>query len=558
MLLLAFCIVSFLVSLGNLCQVEIPPDLITQLVKQLNRHQKSVVILSNGFSKVSKRELSKTLSNYGFAFRFVHELRKKSSSFIVIHNDDFTSGMITFVQQGLVLVQNLKEIERIEINQDVYFFDQCQEIIYEKYSIGTKNITTILSKVSPLDGQIESTIASKLRRRSNFHGAELKALTFIYDLKNEGVQYPNDTFDATKYFDESKELTKIFRSLEFSMNFHARIYANPNYSVGSIKVENGNAKATNGSLIDRMAKHEADFLIGFYSMLFERKMIVDYMYPLSASKAAFFVKKDWSDDAEMMSILHPFAWDTWIALASVMTILVPFLAIIMVKNAFQTSFNILTMSGLLMSTILWCIYQSQMTAETSIQLSVLPFDSLESLAQSGFKILTPPDTSPLTGLIKNAQKHSVFYQLRRNPIQTYGWGELGMQLSQVLSSKPEQTIFEEKAVVLESLDERICQISTAWESKAPVLYGSMIVPKDSILLEFFNYAILKMTDDGRLSKLQLSKRLECYEDNSSKSSSSVKKVVPLFGILVIGVFFAIICFCIECRQPEWLDKAHLN
>ena len=113
-------------------------------------------------------------------------------------------------------------------------------------------------------------------------------------------------------------------------------------------------------------------------------------------------------------------------------------------------------------------------------------------------------------------------------------------------------------MVLESLDERICQISTAWESKAPVLYGSMIVPKDSILLEFFNYAILKMTDDGRLSKLQLSKRLECYEDNSSKSSSSLKKVVPLFGILVIGTFFAIICFCIECRQPKWLDKAYLN
>ena len=180
MLLLGFCILSFLVSLGNLCQIEIPTDLITQLVKQLNRHQKSVEILSDGFSQRSKRELSKTFSNYGFEFRFVHELRKKSSSFVVIHNDDFTSGTVTFVQQGLVLVQNRKEIKRIEINQEVYFFVQCQEIIYEKYSIGTKNITTILSKVSPLDGQIESTIASKSRRRSNFHGADLKALRYVH------------------------------------------------------------------------------------------------------------------------------------------------------------------------------------------------------------------------------------------------------------------------------------------------------------------------------------------------------------------------------------------
>ena len=62
-------------------------------------------------------------------------------------------------------------------------------------------------------------------------------------------------------------------------------------------------EVSNGSLIDRISKNEADFLLGFYSMLPERRKVVNYMFPLSASKAAFFVKKQHSgDEAEMMSI----------------------------------------------------------------------------------------------------------------------------------------------------------------------------------------------------------------------------------------------------------------
>ena len=311
---------------------------------------------------------------------------------------------------------------------------------------------------------------------------------------------------------------------------------------------------TNGSLIDRITKNEADFLLGFYSMLPERRKLVDYMFPLSATKAAFFVKKQHSsDDAEMMSIFHPFSWDTWLALVSILAFSITLLVvIIMLKNVENgKSINILSISGLLMSTILWSIYQSQMTAETSIKWNVLPFDNLESLSQSGFKILTPPDTSPLTGLIKTATKNSVFYQLQKNPSLAYGWGELEKQLNQ-LSKSDKQTIFEENSVVLDSLDPRICQISIAWESKSPTLYASMIVPKGSPYLEFFNYAILKMIDDGRLNKLKETKRLQC-EDQQSGTSNSSKKFLPLFGILVLGIFMGTICLLIEIRQPKWFD-----
>ena len=311
-------------------------------------------------------------------------------------------------------------------------------------------------------------------------------------------------------------------------------------------------EVSNGSLIDRISKNEADFLLGFYSMLPERRKVVNYMFPLSASKAAFFVKKQHSgDEAEMMSIFHPFAWDTWLALVSIMGFLVTLWVIIMLKKVQEGSFKILSISGLLMSTILWSIYQSQMTAETSIKWNILPFDSLESLSQSGFKILTPPDTSPLTGLIKSASNSSVFHQLQKNPIRSYGWGKLEEQLNQ-LTKSDKQTIFEEKSVVLDSLDPRICQISIAWESKSPTLYASTIVPKGSPYLEFFNYVILRMADDGRLSKLKETKRLQCETQQSGTPNSS-KKFLPLFGILILGIMIGTICFLIEIRQPKWFD-----
>ena len=61
-----------------------------------------------------------------------------------------------------------------------------------------------------------------------------------------------------------------------------------------------------------------------------------------------------------------------------------------------------------------------------------------------------------------------------------------------------------------------------------------------------------MVDDGRLSKLKETKRLQCETQQSGTPNSS-KKFLPLFGILILGIMIGTICFLIEIRQPKWFD-----
>ena len=235
---LRFYILSALLSCTNLCQIEISADLTIQVMKQLNKHQKDILIITHGLSHVTRHQLSKRLSLDGFEFRFAKNLKLTSSQSFVILDESATATLISrlsLVQYGLIWVKNRTRFDTdllIDINQEIYFYDQCHQRIYEKYSIGrTPQITKFLSNVSA-NGQIQSKIPSKLKRRSNFLGNSLKALTFIYDLKDEYDKNATETFDATEFLDPSKQLTKILKSLEFSLNFSTTVLANVNYSVG--------------------------------------------------------------------------------------------------------------------------------------------------------------------------------------------------------------------------------------------------------------------------------------------------------------------------------------
>ena len=239
---LRVCILSVLLSYTNLCQIEIPAELTIKIMKQLNKHQKDILVITHGFSHAAKYSVSKRLSADGFEFRFANTLNSKSSQSFVILDESAVGSLVSrmsLVQHGLILVKNQTQFNPdfpIEINQEIYFYDRCHQRIYEKYFIGRPQIITkFLSNVSS-NGQIQSKIPSKLKRRSNFLGASLKALTFIYDLKDGYDKNSTKTFDATEFLDHSEQLTKIFKYLESSMNFSTTVFANVNYSVGKFEI----------------------------------------------------------------------------------------------------------------------------------------------------------------------------------------------------------------------------------------------------------------------------------------------------------------------------------
>ena len=139
---LRFYILSALLSCTNLCQIEISTDLTIQVMKQLNKHQKDILIITHGLSHVTRNQLSKRLSLDGFEFRFAKNLKLTSSQSFVILDESATATLISrlsLVQYGLIWVKNRTRFDTdllIDINQEIYFYDQCHQRIYEKYSIG--------------------------------------------------------------------------------------------------------------------------------------------------------------------------------------------------------------------------------------------------------------------------------------------------------------------------------------------------------------------------------------------------------------------------------------
>ena len=175
-------------------------------------------------------------------------------------------------------------------------------------------------------------------------------------------------------------------------------------------------------------------------------------------------------------------------------------------------------------------------------------NDLESLAKSNFQILTPPRFSPTTDLITNATKDSQFYQLKNIELIHFPWMSFDQQFNELPQDR-KQTIFEEKQEMWKNhKSPNICKVSIAWESQSPTVLLSMVVSKDFPYLEYFNHAILKMKESGKISHLAEITSMHCDKASNEPSPASFRKTVSLFVILLIGVVLSIFCFMVEVLQ----------
>ena len=200
--------------------------------------------------------------------------------------------------------------------------------LYEKYTISNQVIYQKLGNF--VDGMYlkeESIEQNFMKRRQNFHGSKLIALTAEGDyIKIDNIEnaiyFPsNKTYDVTglvrgSFFD-------IWTTLQNNLNFTTNIYSRMDNKFGvPIQHSNGSISVPDGIIKDGM-DGLADILLTGLAILYNRYLVIDYLVPLDSYPTGIYVNKysiQKSHDFEVF--LMPFdkwTWTTMISLSLIIT-----------------------------------------------------------------------------------------------------------------------------------------------------------------------------------------------------------------------------------------------
>ena len=144
----------------------------------------------------------------------------------------------------------------------------------------------------------ESIEQNFLKRRHNFHGSKLIALTVgsgrgniqIENRKNATYFASNKTYDVTGSVQGS--LLDIWMLLQNNLNFTTRIYSRMDDKWGvPIQHPNGSISVPDGIIKDGM-DGLADILLNRLVIMHERSLVIGFLVPLTSYLNGIFVKKD--------------------------------------------------------------------------------------------------------------------------------------------------------------------------------------------------------------------------------------------------------------------------
>ena len=194
--------------------------------------------------------------------------------------------------------------------------------LYEKYTISNQVIYQKLGNF--VDGMYlkeESIKQNFMKRRQNFHGSKLIALTAEGDyIKIDNIEnaiyFPsNKTYDVTglvrgSFFD-------IWTTLQNNLNFTTNIYSRMDNKFGvPIQHSNGSISVPDGIIKDGM-DGSADILLTSLVIMYNRHLVIDYLVPLYDLGSGIFVSKSSIQESFDFDVFHkPFDQWTWATLIS--------------------------------------------------------------------------------------------------------------------------------------------------------------------------------------------------------------------------------------------------
>ena len=293
-------------------------------------------------------------------------------------------------------------------NQKIFILTDGTKKLYEFYYVQSIKIVRELGKIA--DNQFlwkKGIDQAFVRRRSNFHGIALKAMTEQFGnliLLNETYRelapyFPkNDTFLVNNYI--SGLCQDILMELQNVLNFTTLLYKRSNVSWGV------------SGIMGDVYFNRADFVAMSMTQTYERSKYVDFMLPITPRIVGIFIPNMYSSEKFDWTLLaSPFAIDLWIVVVVTTLVITLSRFKLTIKSLsrffemFATSFGaffggsscddnqtvykrttkILKFSLLFSGMIIWAAYQSFLTAELLVHLKRLPFNDLDSFSQSDWR-----------------------------------------------------------------------------------------------------------------------------------------------------------------------------
>ena len=297
--------IIFLVAFSTAkCDGIIQAITLTAFARQFRAPQHLPIIYNT--PKETKIKLIKSTSGKGLTLDWVDEFQNSRTFLLIISQDDG-------------LFDRKKEIN---IDQQIYFLTPSLNL-YEKYTI---NNELIQQQLGHFDGGVyipeELIDQNFLKRRKNFHGSKLIALTLeggrllkIDNHKNAQYFSSNETYDVTGLV--QGPIFDIWTILQNNLNFTTKIYSKMNDKWGvPIQHPNGSIIVQDGIIKDGM-DGSADILLAGLVMMYERRLVVNFLFPLQSSTNGIFVNKDSMKESLDFEVFQkPFDNWTWTMLIS--------------------------------------------------------------------------------------------------------------------------------------------------------------------------------------------------------------------------------------------------
>jgi hypothetical protein len=295
--------------------------------------------------------------------------------------------------------------------------------LYEQYTINNELIQQKLGHfVDGLYIPEESIEQNFMKRRQNFHGSKLIALTvegsdyIKIDNKENAPYFPsNETYDVTglvrgTFFD-------IWTILQNNLNFTTNIYSRIDNKVGvPIQHPNGSISVPDGIIKDGM-DGSADILLAGLAILYNRYLVIDYLVPLDSYPPGIYVNKySIQESYDFEVFLMPFdkwTWTTLISLSLIITTSIVLTSKVLnqenlnclnfidifakslkanlgnssftpITNKFH-SLQIVIFVALMTGNIIWIAYNGELLAKLVQPKFEKPFNDFESLAKSNYR-----------------------------------------------------------------------------------------------------------------------------------------------------------------------------
>ena len=408
-------IINFIFSFGIISKVfSLEMSSIEILMSDLNFNPP--ITIKNPQKLGMKFAKSKTQYKEYISFEDFNDicgLKLQNGSHMVFHDRKFAS---------LVLLDawNFEEIfHKLEckINDEIYFFDENTNKVYETYLQNNIKIKRHLGTFQPDSKLVWHKNPTFVDRRSDFFGIHMKAMTeedgTWVKIKNtfqtEAPYFPNNgTYDVTDYV--SGVVMEMFQTLTSQLNFTIKYYLRKDRRTGNVSKFLNGTFVGSGTVGDVFFER-ADIIATYPVMSLKRDPYLDFLIPEFYTGGLVIHKQEKSESIDFRTFHHPLTLLVWICVIAIvlLTIILKFLASLGKSNIltliwpsltiflgvdFDTNqtrkeaYKIIVFVTLFCGNFIWMQYQASLTVDLSAPVKELPFSDLESFLSSSWHLKT--------------------------------------------------------------------------------------------------------------------------------------------------------------------------